>query len=147
LRWCKSLTSGQENVSSNPTEPTAAFEIQQVLAKYCHVADDGDWSKFSEVFTTDATFDGHDIGMGIHEGLERIQDCFSNWTAPIMHMSTDFVITESLSDTVLMVNSKWLVMVTSSKFVCGEYFDRFVQTSDGWRIEERIATVQRRRKA
>jgi hypothetical protein len=133
-------------VFSNPTDPTAAFEVQQVLAKYCHVADDGDWSKFSEVFTATAKFDGSDIGMGIHEGLERIQDCFSNWTAPIIHMSTDFVISESVSNKVLKVKSKWLVLLTSSKLVCGQYSDQFIQTSDGWRIEERTATVQRRRK-
>jgi 3-phenylpropionate/cinnamic acid dioxygenase small subunit len=113
-------------------------EIQQLLARYCHVVDGKQWDQLASVFTPDASV----TVEGIYPkttGLASIIPLYSTvMRHPLAHESTSLIVTEE-SDTVTRIASKWVTVRANGKAGAGVYEDEVVRTVDGWRIKERVA--------
>ncbi|HEY2302549.1 MAG TPA: nuclear transport factor 2 family protein [Acidimicrobiales bacterium] len=113
-------------------------EIQQLLARYCHVVDNKQWDQLASIFTPDA---GVTV-VGIYPrttGIEAIIPLYSTvMRHPLAHESTSLIVTEE-SETVTRIASKWVTVRANGNAGAGVYEDEVVRTSEGWRIKERVA--------
>lgn len=113
-------------------------EIQQLLARYCHVVDNKQWDQLASIFTPDA---GVTV-VGIYPrttGIEAIIPLYSTvMRHPLAHESTSLIVTEE-SETGTRIASKWVTVRANGNAGAGVYEDEVVHTSEGWRIKERVA--------
>jgi hypothetical protein len=113
-------------------------EIQQLLARYCHVVDNKQWDDLASIFTPDASV----TVAGVYPrttGLDAIIPLYANvMRHPLAHESTSLIVTEE-SDTVTRIASKWVTVRANGNAGAGIYEDEVVHTADGWRIQERVA--------
>jgi SnoaL-like domain len=58
------------------------IEIQQLMARYGHIADSGDPSALCEVFTDDATFEVSALGGQVHTGMGALRAFFGLGAPP-----------------------------------------------------------------
>jgi 3-phenylpropionate/cinnamic acid dioxygenase small subunit len=119
------------------------IEIQQLMARYGHVADSGDLSALSEVFTDDAMFDVSALGGQVHAGIGAVRAFFGLGAPPHppSHHTTNVLVGEPDAEGVVRVRSKWLTIDRASGGLkSGDYDDEVVRTSAGWRIRRRVAT-------
>jgi hypothetical protein len=113
-------------------------EIQQLVARYCHVVDNKQWDQLASVFTSDAgvTVEGMYPRTA---GLEAITHLYSNvMRHPLAHESTSLIVTEE-SASVTRIASKWVTVRANGQAGAGVYEDQVVRTADGWRIQDRVA--------
>jgi 3-phenylpropionate/cinnamic acid dioxygenase small subunit len=122
--------------------PDDHVEIHRVLADYGHVVDDHDWDRAEEVFTPDVTFDAGAGGTVLH-GIGEIVATFKgrNFYA---HITTNTTLREE-SDTAVAAHSKFIGFPTEGAPVTGDYYDRLVRTSAGWRLHQRRAEIRQRK--
>jgi ketosteroid isomerase-like protein len=113
-------------------------EIQQLLARYCHVVDGKDWDRLPLVFAADAAV----TVVGIHPrttGLDALRQLYSvTMRHPLAHHSTSLIVVDS-SDGAVELASKWVTVRADGTTGTGVYEDVVVRTPDGWRIRERVA--------
>ena len=113
-------------------------EIQQLLARYCHVVDNKQWDDLASIFTPDASV----TVAGIYPrttGLDAIIPLYANvMRHPLAHESTSLIVVEE-SDTVTRIASKWVTVRANGNAGAGIYEDEVVHTAAGWRIQERVA--------
>ena len=113
-------------------------EIQQLLARYCHVVDGKQWDQLASIFTPDASV----TVAGIYPtttGLEAIIRLYSTvMRHPLAHESTSLIVTEE-SETVTRIASKWVTVRANGNAGAGVYEDEVVHTAEGWRIQSRVA--------
>jgi hypothetical protein len=113
-------------------------EIQQLLARYCHVVDGKDWDRLPSVFAGDAAV----TVAGIYPtttGLVELRRLYSvTMRHPVAHHSTSVIVVEE-SGGGARVSSKWVTVRADGTAGTGVYEDVVVHTPDGWRIRERVA--------
>jgi 3-phenylpropionate/cinnamic acid dioxygenase small subunit len=125
---------------------TDRLEIEDVLTRYAWSIDTATWDGLDEVFTPDAFIDYTSAG-GIKGAFPEIKE----WLSTVLphfpayqHLVTNKDIRID-GDTATSRCQFYNPMAqkaadggTSMFFVGGEYRDKLVRTSDGWRISERI---------
>lgn len=116
-------------------------QILQLSGLYGHIIDAEQWSRFDELWTQDAKFDLRGMDGPCCNGLAEIRQFFSSQSHPAAHHASNLVIT-SISQALDSVEtkSKYFVPVGAGLFASGDYVDRIVRTSRGWRFAERVAT-------
>ena len=125
-------------------ENTDLLAIHELLARYGHVVDDGDWERLSEVFSDDGVFDLEALGRGRARGMEELRSCFAALDHPLAHHTTNVTI-EPDGTRRARVRCKYLVVTDDGRTRSGEYHDVVVLTSLGWRLEERAVVPRRAR--
>lgn len=117
--------------------------IHQLLALYGHAVDRTDPQLLAEVFSEDAVFDATPCGLERYVGREAIVKWFELGKPPhpLFHVTTNFYVYEAPDG--VRALSKWTIANSDSGTVMnGDYEDKMVNTEDGWRIRQRIATAR-----
>jgi uncharacterized protein (TIGR02246 family) len=128
-------------VAEVSTEDVVA--IQQLMALYGHVADDGDLDRLAEVFTEDGVFDLTAMTGEVHRGLAGIRAFFALGAPPHppSHHTTNVLVVAD-GETV-RVRSKWMTIDRASGGMkTGDYADVVVRERWRWLIRERVATAR-----
>ena len=130
-------------MSASELDAEAIVAIEQLLARYGHVVDDGDLDGLASVFTEDGAFDIGEFGQGVHRGLAAIRAIFALGSPPHppAHLTTNVYVTRVQSE--VRVRSKWLTISRSTGTVrSGDYDDVVVLTPNGWRIQTRVVRIR-----
>ena len=122
------------------------LEIQDLLVAYSHAIDSRDWDALDEVFTPDALIDYSAMGGSrgdlttTKEFLRTAMERFSSFQHLVATSKVTLHGDRAEGRTIchnpmVMDDGKGGTRV----LVCGLWYrDRFVRTSDGWRISERV---------
>jgi hypothetical protein len=116
-------------------------QIAETLARHAFVADENQLDQFGEVFTVDATYDMTSSGMGAFRGLDNLRaaagQLFASGRAPLSHLVTNIVVTES-GESTASVRSKGL-MIMHDGAVHGVVYDDTLTLNEGrWLIASRV---------
>jgi len=116
--------------------------ILELLARYCHACDDGDFEELVTVFAPDGRFD---YGGDVVAGRAALGDYFAQVQTPERrgkHLVTNAVVTVD-GDRATVV-SDWLFLAfvegVLTPRLTGRYDDVLVRGGDGWVIAERVVT-------
>jgi hypothetical protein len=113
-------------------------EIQQLLARYCHVVDGKEWDRLPLIFTGDAAVTVADVYPRT-AGLDAVRRLYSvTMRHPLAHHSTCVTVVDE-SDEMAQLASKWVTVRADGTTGTGVYEDVVVRTPEGWRIKERVA--------
>jgi uncharacterized protein (TIGR02246 family) len=130
-------------VGASELDAETIVAIEQLVARYGHVVDDGDLDGLAEIFTEDGAFDISAFGQGVHRGLAAIRAIFALGSPPHppAHLTTNVYVTRV--DGELRARSKWLTISRSTGTVrSGDYDDVLVLTPHGWRIDTRVVRIR-----
>jgi 3-phenylpropionate/cinnamic acid dioxygenase small subunit len=122
-------------------DPTDIVHIQQLMALYGHVLDDGQWHRLSEVFSDDALADySSGATTRVLRGIDEIVAFFSTANASSAHHVSNVYVYEQ--DGQVRASTKFFVPYTRPehqphRWYGGNYEDVLVSTADGWRIGQR----------
>lgn len=118
------------------------LELHEIAARYGDLIDARDWEGLAAVFTTDAVFDGTDLGMPLLEGLHAIRKYMDDSpNHPLGHHITNIYV-ESAGDEVIL-RSRIIAAGHRGRVSSASYRDRVVKTAQGWRIHHRVCTLRR----
>ena len=119
------------------------FEITQTLALYGHLMDEREADRLGEVFAPDGSFDTTSVGGCLYRGLGQLREFVALGDAvhPPFHLLTNAWVFRDRE--VVRSVSKWLTVDRDTGLPrSGDYLDRWVATTAGWRIAERVARVR-----
>ena len=127
-----------------PKEVPAEVEasIRRLVARYCHLVDDGDVDAAAELFGDDARF----IYLGEElKGRDAIRDMLSDQSAgPRLHQVTNVVVSNGSHDGTFHAVSDVSVVAKRgdgwSAVFAGRYHDTFAGAGRGMRFTQRILT-------
>ena len=121
-------------------------EIEQLLARYCHVLDGGDWPALRALFTLDASVDYSAFGgpAGDVEAMVAFLQEVAGGLVGTQHLSGSIAI--EIDGDRATVRSAGQVVLTSmadgegeqNQFIGLWYADRLSRTADGWRFAHRL---------
>jgi 3-phenylpropionate/cinnamic acid dioxygenase small subunit len=116
--------------------------LQQLLARYAHLVDDGDFEQLREVFTPDVEFDATQFGNPPLRGVDAVIASYVDARHPVAHHVTNPLVTVDPDGTVRM-RSKVISLLAEGLCGSGTYDDVCVKTPDGWRIAARTIALRR----
>lgn len=120
-------------------DPADYVEIAQLLARYCHLVDDQQWDRLGEIFAPDGSMTVTGL-YETHTGPGPLRELYSvKMNHPLAHHSTSLVVLEHQGDRARTV-SKWVTVRADGGTGTGVYADELVRTSQGWRVQARVAT-------
>jgi ketosteroid isomerase-like protein len=113
-------------------------EIQQTLARYGHVVDNGDVAALDQIFTEDGVIFPPTTGNEPLRGLAQLRRSIGSLVGA-NHNPHSATITVGEDGTVRAWSrySQWRLEGGVTLMVNGDYLDVFEQTSSGWRISSR----------
>lgn len=115
-------------------------DIQNVLALYCHLIDDREWDRLSDVYTPDSAYGAKEGAL--NQGLPAIVAYLASIPQPVLHLTSDFYINLSANGDRATGRAKWLSVHTDGSLVAGSYEqDVYARTDVGWRIQYRTYTM------
>jgi hypothetical protein len=125
-------------------DPADIVGIQQLMALYTHLLDDGEYGRLGEVFADDAEAD-YSSGCVTRRliGLDEIATFLSSANASSAHHISNVFVDQQDGQT--RVRTKFFVPYTRPqhhphRWYGGEYEDALIRTPDGWRIRRRVVT-------
>ncbi|HXN60213.1 MAG TPA: nuclear transport factor 2 family protein [Acidimicrobiales bacterium] len=131
----------------SPDEVADRLAINAVIDLYVHAIDGKDYDALDTVFTEDARFDLHTAGgpvAGWSEVKRHYQeslDKFVHYCHVFTNVLIDFSEDRSSANTKSKVISPHELVGQDGKLyhfeIIGWYLDRWINTSEGWRISER----------
>jgi hypothetical protein len=124
------------------------LDIQDTLARYSIAFDNNDWDAFSQVFTYDfvldvtSSADGQvNTSKGLKTAIERIASLPEYKAGLSDHHTVDMVIWRDKNG-VVRSWSHYIVARPDGSTKRGEYLDEWTRTTEGWRINHRIAALR-----
>lgn len=124
------------------------LELMDLMVRYSHAVDTRSWNTFDELFTADATIDYTAFG-GPSGTVGEIKDYLASTLAtfpafqhlvsnPMLTIDGDAATGRTMCFNPMAVSRPEGEAGENKVFFCGLwYLDRFVRTTDGWRIAER----------
>ena len=127
-------------------------ECERLVTRYCHHVDHGEAAKVADLFSSDGVWTGPGVRI---EGQEQVRKVFAAREANAARMSRHIcnnLLLEVIDDS----HAEGIVYLTLYRHdgeegrkvsplegpaLVGEYRDRFVRTTEGWRFEERRILV------
>ena len=122
--------------------PGDHIEIREVLADYGHVVDDHDWDRAEDVFTPNIVFESNN-GEMVLNGIGDIVASFKGRNM-YAHVTTNTTLRENADGTV-SAHSKFIGFPNEGQPLTGDYRDRLVRTSAGWRLAHRSVEIRQRK--
>jgi hypothetical protein len=121
--------------------------IHELIARFCHCSDYGDWDGLRGMFTEDAVteIDGGDMKFtGVEAQVEHARASEEQTEGKNRHYYFNIVISkdgEAVYADYMMINvNAGHVPMSSQIVVTGRHRDRFVETGDGWKFAHRYVT-------
>jgi hypothetical protein len=118
--------------------------IHDVIARYGHLMDEGEFDRLGEVFTDDVTYDATDFDLGVWHGIgEVIAGMRGSTSHPLAHHSTNVVIGAPGSNGDVPVVSKGIGVGQGGRVGSVTYDDIARRGHDGWRIARRVLSLRK----
>jgi SnoaL-like domain len=120
------------------------LELHELAARYANTIDDRDWDRFRTVFTDGCRYELSGFGRldCVIVGNESLtQFMIGSGSHPVAHHVTNVEV-DATGDEVRMF-SKVVGTLPGGNVGSGDYRDRVVKTTGGWKIAERIVTLRR----
>ncbi|MCS6924338.1 MAG: nuclear transport factor 2 family protein [Candidatus Binatia bacterium] len=121
------------------------FAIQELIARYNHAIDFGNYEAWVECFTEDGVFEGSAGRFAGRAELQKFTEQFNTMRTnlPNVRHCVMNTVTEVEGDTA--VSSSYLQLVTTGKegtkiVFTGRYDDKLVKVDGKWRFKERKVT-------
>jgi uncharacterized protein (TIGR02246 family) len=126
---------------------------ERLVTEYCHYVDHGEAARIADLFTEDGVWTG---GQVVMKGREQLAAGFAQRQANAERMSRHVcqnflcrVLDENTAEGVVYLTlyrhdgdpARRFSSLQGQPELVGEYRDRFVRTSEGWRIAERHTHV------
>ena len=122
------------------------LELHELPGRYGDTIDDRAWERLSTIFTDDAVFDLTDLGAPRLDGLAEITRFMDEDAAhPRTHMMTNIYADEGEDGSVKLF-FRIVALLGQGRTGTASYYDDVVKTEDGWRVQHRVVTLQRRDK-
>lgn len=121
-------------------DPDLRWQVSEVLSRFAHLVDNGEWALLPLVFTPDATLDAED---GTANGLSQIEAYLrpaDRWQA---HHTLN-TITRFRPDGTVSAWSRFLIVEAAGTTISGDYADELTGTAEGWRIRSRRISLRNR---
>jgi 3-phenylpropionate/cinnamic acid dioxygenase small subunit len=114
------------------------LDIHRLVSLHGHLADSGEFERFSEVFTDDIVYDLEAMGSGTLHGREALRAAAvgTDDRSPVGHHVTNIVVAEE-HDGEVRVRSKGIGILKDGRTGSVVYEDRLRSTPEGWRIAYR----------
>jgi hypothetical protein len=125
-------------------EPHDILAIHELLARYGHIIDEGEWQRVGELFTEATRYDMREFNLGIVHGAAAIGALWSDPQAahPLAHHATNILVSEDPDGTVRVL-SKGLGVGAQGRVGSVVYRDVVSKTAAGWRFLSRTAQLRR----
>jgi hypothetical protein len=138
--------SRRDGPTKEATVPLPAIDIiaiEQLYAAYNFAVDRGDGKEFAECFTADGVLDMGATSLAGSDALTEFANGVPSSLPGARHIATNVLID---GDQDLASGRAYLMLVATgtspvSIIVTGQYEDRLVRVSDGWRFAERHFTA------
>ncbi len=122
------------------------FAVIETLDRYAVALDARDWSLLDRVFTPDATGDYGEYHCASRENIRRLVQRMLGGCGPTQHMLGVYRIEisgdEATSTCSVRTHHVGRGADAQFEYECfGEYRDRLVRTSEGWRIRHRTMRI------
>lgn len=115
--------------------------LHELIARYGHIIDGGDYSILDQIFTDDAVFELIGLPGGRCDGLPAIIDMMEASTShPLAHHASNIVIESD--DNTIRVLSKGLGVGRGGRVGSVVYRDVVIKGGRGWRIIERVCELR-----
>ena len=119
------------------------LELHELPGRYGDCIDDRAWDRLPQIFTDDAVFDLTDLGAPRLEGLDAITRFMDEEAAhPRTHMMTNIYVNET--DDGVELRFRIVALLGQGRTGTASYYDHVVKTDEGWRVQHRVTTLQRR---
>lgn len=122
-----------------PLSAEDKLDIHELMARYCHAIDFGDWAALPNIFSEDGGFEVAAMSLEV-EGLPALDAFFRKSLEEnpnIVHISTGTICD---GDGQSATASSYLQIINRAEntlFAVGRYQDTLVNTNKGWRIQRR----------
>jgi len=118
--------------------------VTELISQHGHLVDAGELDRLHEVFTTDATFDLVDFGLGSVKGLAALRELARtlDTPSPVGHHVTNIVLTP-VADNRIDARSKGIAINADGSTASVVYEDSISRGDLGWRINNRKVTLRR----
>ena len=114
----------------------------QLLSLYGHLFDAKKWNELDQVFREDCVVDYRDSGRERVVGLDSLREHMrDNPPTVISHMSTNLHVRRE--GDLLKARSKLIAPLPDGTTLSGVYEDVLCETTNGWRVAERIVRLRR----
>jgi hypothetical protein len=131
----------QRDRAGTALDPDTRWQVSEVLSRFGHIVDNGDWEYLPLVFTDDAVLDAQD---GAARGLAEIRQYLESAGRWRSHHTLNTA-TQYFGDSgEITAWSRSLVVQADGLSVPGDYVDILVPTAAGWRIRSRRASARNR---
>jgi hypothetical protein len=121
-------------------DPDTRWQVSEVLSRFAHMVDNGEWALLPLLFTPDATLSAQD---GTANGLSEIESYLrpgDRWQA---HHTLN-TITRFRPDRTVSAWSRFLIVEAAGTTISGDYADVLTGTAEGWRIRSRRISLRNR---
>jgi 3-phenylpropionate/cinnamic acid dioxygenase small subunit len=146
-------TPGGRDVSAStsaPSDPPASYRaIENLIAKYAELVDDGDFAGLG-ILLADATFTGGGAPVSGPEAIERMFRAmvivYDDGTPRTKHVTTNIAIEVNEEAATAISRAYFTVLqalpgLALQPVAAGRYRDRFERAGGGWRFSERQVQV------
>lgn len=114
-------------------------QIVSTIALIQDIIDDKRWDELEQVYTEAGTFV---LSSGrSYEGLENIRELMLTFEHPVVHYTTNELVTIDASGNRAHVKSKVLGILLNGDFMIGTYNDE-LEKSDRWRVSKRVCGLR-----
>jgi len=110
------------------------IEVEQLIAKYCHILDARAWDRLPEVFIDEIVVDAGPQ-LGVHVGIHDVIAFWRVHPHPDVHHAVNTLVTED-RDGSIRAHSKGL-FARADLLTGGDYHDVIVRTGHGLRFSRR----------
>ena len=128
-------------VRSPTVDTDDVVAIQRIVNLYGILVDDERWDDLHLVFTDDAVLEVRAVDW-VMRGVAEIAAGYGGVRHPLGHHMTNTVLDDGPTPDEATGTTKYLTVRADGTTGTGQYRDRFVRTSAGWRIAERVATLR-----
>ncbi len=109
--------------------------LHELAAAYGDAIDHRDWTALTKVFTQDVVYSNPTMPGRDLVGLEAVRRFMARAHHPLAHHITNVRVEDAAEGPIL--HSRVLLLRDDGSCSSGEYYDRVVRTSDGWRVRHR----------
>jgi hypothetical protein len=130
----------KREVGSKEVDLATDLTVRRLIARYCHLVDDGDYQAVAELFSEDGRFNA--LGTDLR-GRDAIAEWVGNFTAPMWHNVTNVVVSNGSHDGIhhAVVDMAFHTKGEDGKWslsIVGRYHDTLAGAGREMRFTQRI---------
>lgn len=127
--------------------PEDRLDLHELMGRYGNAIDDRAWSRLGQIFTDDARFEIPHLNS-ITDGLPAIVAMMAESEMhPLAHLLMN-VYADVEADGTVRLQSRAIFPIgdrpgVADRLMFGTYYDTVVKTDAGWRVKDRVFSLER----